>query len=383
MGLPLSLAANAAGFMVYGIDIDLDKIDQLKNGRSTVEDIENSQIINAVNSGRYIPTAQFDSIKTSEIIVICLPTPLSAARLPDLSYLETGLISIGELLSEDSLVILESTVAPGYTRNTVRNILSKVSHINLNSLKIAYSPERIDPSNKHWSIVNTPKIVSGINGESQKRACEFYSKIINQIVQVSSIEIAETAKLLENSFRFVNVSFINEFSILCSQLEIDISQVIEAAATKPYGFMAFHPGLGVGGHCIPVDPIYLSSKAKSIGFEAQFIDLAEKINQQMPKHFIKKIEKVLGSIAKKKIMVIGIAYKPNVSDIRESPVLPLIKGLELKGASVDWHDDLVRVWNNKKSVSLNSNYDLAVLATKHDYLDLTPLRNIPIVRAQS
>jgi UDP-N-acetyl-D-glucosamine dehydrogenase len=279
-------------------------------------------------------------------------------------------------------VILESTVQPGTTRDFLRPLIEDNSNLSANDLNIAYSPERIDPLNKNWHLKNTPKIVSGLNDTSTKKAVEFYSKFVDNIHVCQSPEIAELAKLLENSFRYVNISFINEFSVFCEKIGIDVLEVIAAAATKPYGFMPFYPSIGVGGHCIPVDPLYLANAAKEAGVTTRIIDLADKINQERPEYFVGRAEEKLGGLMNKKIIVIGVAYKPNVADVRESPVEQLISGLKQKGAQVSWHDDLVKVWKGEKSVALNANFDLAIIATLHDYLDLTILENMPILNTR-
>jgi UDP-N-acetyl-D-glucosamine dehydrogenase len=279
-------------------------------------------------------------------------------------------------------VIVESTIEPGTCRNVLLPVLIKESGLKENEFELAYSPERIDPINKTWSISNTPKLVAGLTEAAAQRAEGFYGKFINSITRCSSLEIAETAKLLENTFRLVNISFINELAIFCQKISIDISEVITAASTKPYGFMPFYPSIGVGGHCIPVDPIYLANAAKTVGAPTRFIDLASQINQEMPGYFVGRAEEKVGGLNSKKVLVIGISYKPNVADVRESPVEVLMAGLKQKGAQVFWHDDLVKEWNGEKSIGLSSEYDLAILATPHDYLDLTKLGNVPILNTR-
>ena len=224
--------------------------------------------------------------------------------------------------------------------------------------------------------------MAGLTANAANRAKEFYGKFIDSITVCSSLEIAETAKLLENSFRLVNISFINELAIFCQKIGIDINEVISAAATKPYGFMPFYPSIGVGGHCIPVDPMYLANAAKAVGAPSRFIELADQINQEMPGYFVSRAEEKLGGLKAKKVLVVGVSYKPNVADVRESPVEALITGLKQKGAQVSWHDDLVKEWNGEKSVTLSSDFDLAIIATPHDYLDLTNLGNVPILNTR-
>jgi UDP-N-acetyl-D-glucosamine dehydrogenase len=335
-----------------------------------------------ISSGKYFATTDYSIIKKSAIVLICVPTPLDLDHKPELSYLVAAAKSVGKYLSRGSLVIIESTVAPGTTRNIVVKILEQESGLESNDFLVAFSPERIDPSSKKWNVKNTPKLVAGLNNEATKQTVNFYSKFIDNIVVCESIEVAETAKLLENSFRLINISFINELSIFCSKLGISVNEVINAASTKPYGFMPFYPSIGVGGHCIPVDPVYLADKAREIGVPTRLIDLADQINHEMPGYFVGRAEEKLGEIKNKKVLVVGVSYKPNVSDIRETPVEALILGLKQKGAKVSWHDDLVKEWNAEKSVALSSDFDLAIIATPHDYLDLTKLGNVPILNTR-
>ena len=301
---------------------------------------------------------------------------------PDLTYLLNAIESVAHNLKQGALIIVESTVEPGTTRSIVLPMIEKISGLSNDKFLLAFSPERIDPTNKNWGVKNTPKLVAGLTNSAQQKAIEFYSKFIDTIVPCQSLEIAETAKLLENTFRLVNISFINELAIFCQKLDIDINQVIKAAATKPYGFMPFYPSIGVGGHCIPVDPLYLASKAREIGAPTRFIDLADQINQERPDYFVDRAEEKLGGLKGKKVLVVGVSYKPNVADVRETPVEALILGLKQKGAQVVWHDDLVKEWNGDKSVALSSDFDLAIIATPHDYLDLTRLGNVPILNTR-
>jgi UDP-N-acetyl-D-glucosamine dehydrogenase len=280
------------------------------------------------------------------------------------------------------LVIIESTIEPGTTRNILLPILKRISGLRDNDFDLAYSPERIDPSNKDWTIANTPKLVSGLTKKSETRAKEFYSQFIEKVIICSSLEVAETAKLLENSFRLINISFVNEISKFCRKLGISINDVISAASSKPYGFMPFFPSIGVGGHCIPVDPIYLASSAAEVDAPMRMIDLADQINQEMPNYFINIAEEKLISLSGKRILVVGVSYKPNIADTRETPIKALIKGLLIKEAQVFWHDDLVKEWNGEKSVALSNEYDLAILATPHAYLDLTKLGDVPILNTR-
>jgi UDP-N-acetyl-D-glucosamine dehydrogenase len=382
VGLPLAVAAAEAGYFVYGLDNNEEKINSLSSGISTIEDLTDEVIMKIIESKCYLPTTNQSVIADSEIILVCVPTPLSLDHLPDLGLLSSAVRAVGKNLKAGSLVIVESTIEPGTCRGVLLPILIEESRLRVKDFELAYSPERIDPTNKNWSINNTPKLVAGLTDSAAAKAEFFYGKFISTITKCSTLEIAETAKLLENSFRLVNISFINELAIFCQKIGIGINEVITAASTKPYGFMPFYPSIGVGGHCIPVDPIYLAHAAKAVGAPTRFIDLADQINQEMPGYFVGRAEEILGGLKNKKVLVVGVSYKPNVADIRESPVEVLVDGLKQKGAQVSWHDDLVKNWKGDKSVVLSSDYDLAIIATPHDYLDLTKLGNVPILNTR-
>jgi len=382
VGLPLAIAAAKSGYNVVGIDLNTEKVSNINKGISPIEDIDNAQIQELLSSNKFIASNEYREIRDAEIVIICVPTPLLKNQLPDLSNVKNAAMSISKNLSKNLLVILESTVAPGTTREFLAPLLKSDVNTGNVAIELAFSPERIDPLNEKWNLKNTPKIVAGLTDNSRKRAVAFYSKFVDHLIECNSLEIAETAKLLENSFRLINISFINELSKLCFKLGIEISQVIEAASTKPYGFMPFYPSIGVGGHCIPVDPLYLSSKAKDVGEPIKLIDLASQINVSMPQYFVNRAEEKLRELKEKNILVVGVSYKPNVADTRESPVGILIAGLRQKGAEVFWHDDLVKEWNGEKSVALSDKYDLVILATPHDYLDLTKIGDVPILNTR-
>jgi len=382
VGLPLAVAAAKSGYTVIGIDLDNDKVKKINKGISPINDVKNIQISELLSNEKFKAKSDFNSVKDAEVILICVPTPLLKTKLPNLSYLEEAAKSIKEHLSKESLVILESTVAPGTTRNFLAPLLQSAPNTSKTEIDVAFSPERIDPSNQNWHINNTPKIVAGLTIKSRKRAVDFYSKFIDKVVECESLEVAETAKLLENSFRLINISFMNEMSIFCQEFGVDVNQVIKAAATKPYGFMPFYPSIGIGGHCIPVDPLYLSNKASEIGVPTKLIDLAAQINQEMPQYYVEKAEEKIGGLKGKRILVVGVSYKPNVSDVRETPVEALITGLNQKGAQVFWHDELVKEWNGENSVPLSIDYDLAILATPHDYLEMNKLGKVPILNTR-
>ena len=382
MGLPLAVAAAASGCKVYGLDINLDKIQLLKSGISPVEDISNFEIQSAI-SGNLKVGSDFSVIENSSIVIICVPTPLDLNRKPNLSFIESAVKSFANSLSKSTLVILESTVQPGTTRDYLVPLISKYSTLTPNEFNVAYSPERIDPANKKWNLKNTPKIVAGVNPTATKQAKDFYSKFVHNVIDCESPEVAELAKLLENTFRYINISFINELSMFCRSFGVEINQVISAASTKPYGFMPFYPSIGVGGHCIPVDPLYLSDKARTLGVQTKFIDLADEINLQLPNFFVKLAKDKIGDLKDKKILVIGVSFKPNVADVRETPAEALIIGLRKQGAQVFWHDDLVKVWKDEKSVAIDQGYDLAIIATAHAYLDLKQIGDTPVIDSRS
>ena len=382
VGLPLALAICNAGYSTIGIDSSVFRISELQSSKSGIEDISDNEIATALASGKYKPTTDYSEVRNSNVILICVPTPLTKNNLPDLSAVANSAKELSKYLQKDSLVILESTVEPGTTRDFFVPILEKSSGLSRDNFNVAFSPERIDPLNKNWNIKNTPKIVAGLTEKAKGLAVDFYSKFIDTVVPVDSIEVAETAKLLENSFRLVNISFINEISIFCEKLGLEINDVVKAASTKPYGFMPFYPSIGAGGHCIPVDPIYLSNTANRLGVKSRFIDLATQVNNEMPEHVVRRAEEKLFGLKGKNILVVGVSYKSNVADVRETPVARLIEGLINKGANVSWHDDLVKEWNSEKSVTLSSDFDLAIIATPHDYLDLTKLGNVPILNTR-
>ena len=375
VGLPLAIAIVEAGHQVVGIDLDTQLIKKLESGISTIHDLADSQIKCVLNTGRDELANSFQSVATSEIVILCVPTPLDNMQKPDTSFLVSAVTSVAAHLKIGSLVINESTVSPGTTRGLIKKILDTANV----DYDLVYSPERIDPSNKKWNITNTPKLISGLTLSSTKRAESFYKTFVETVKIGTSPEVVETAKLLENSFRLINISFINEFAQFCSGLKIDVREVIDAAATKPYGYMPFYPGVGIGGHCIPVDPSYLVSKAEEIGSPTRFINLANDINRSMATYFAGVASEILSGLERKKILIVGIAYKPNVADTRETPAADLINKLRSKGADVAWHDDLVRDWNGEKSVPLSSNYDLIILANPHSTTNLSLLGSAKVL----
>lgn len=382
VGLPVALAAATNGYFVVGIDTNQNKISNLKNGIAEIEGVDSQELKSLVSRNSYLPSTDYSIIHDSDVILICVPTPLDTRDNPNLSFLVEATKSVGKYLKRGSLVIIESTVAPGTTREILTPILERESGLSREDFFVSFSPERIDPLNKTWNIKNTPKVVAGLNDKACDIAIDFYSKFIDQTIRCESLEVAETSKLLENSFRLINISFINEMAIFCNKFGIDVNHVIAAAATKPYGFLPFYPSIGIGGHCIPVDPVYLAAKAREIGASADFIDLATRINNTMPEFFVKRAEDILGDLQGRKILVIGVSYKPNVADTRETPVESLLLHLRKREAIVSWHDELVKEWNNERSVPISEEFDLVILATPHDYIDLTQVGKTPILNTR-
>jgi len=378
VGLPLAIAAATAGHEVVGIDSNPDLVSRILEGKSPIGDLTDLDIATAVSSGRYHASQSFEPIAQTEIVIICVPTPLDTDHKPDLSCLTSALISVSQYLAPNALVINESTVAPGTTRETIANLLNLAGV----PYEVAYSPERIDPANKDWKVTNTPKLVAGLTDQAAERAASFYRSFIDSITIGSSLEVIETAKLLENSFRLINISFINEIAQFCTAMQIDVREVIAAAATKPYGFMPFYPSAGVGGHCIPVDPKYLSSKADEMGIPSRFIDLAHQINLELPSYFAGVATGKLGTLKNKSILLVGVAYKPDVADIRQTPAIGLMNALRQAGAEVWWHDDLVQTLNGESSVALTNTHDLAILVNPHSHCDLTLLGATPVLNTR-
>ena len=373
VGLHLAIAASQAGHMVFGIDTNEALVGQISRCNSPIGDVSDHQISDALSSGSYTATTKFDSVRSADIVIVCVPTPLNESREPDFSYLISALKSIAPNLKAGALVINESTVSPGTTRDLIASVLNQAN----TPYELAYSPERIDPANKDWTIANTPKLVSGLTPQATERAANFYRSFVSNVTTGTSPEVIEAAKLLENSFRLINISFINEFAELCEAMDIDVREVISAASTKPYGFMPFYPGAGIGGHCIPVDPSYLVAKAREIGAATKFIDLANEINAARSSHFVNMAEKKLKNLSGKKIILVGVAYKANVADIRETPAAPILEILRSRNAQVSWHDDLVKEWRGEQSTPLNNNFDLAILINPHRSTDLSLLGTVP------
>ena len=363
VGLTISSGAISAGFEVIGIDKNRKVVESLNSGKSHIEGISDEKVASALSQGKFKASVDFADITDFEIVVIAVPTPLNRAGEPDLSLLESAIESIAPFLGEDSLVINESTSYIGTLRNVIApqltSLNSKVKHF-------AVSPERVDPGNKSFDVKNTPRLVGGLTEEASNRAVAFYSSFSDHVVKVSSPEIAESAKIFENTFRQVNIALVNEFIQIADALGISGREALEAAATKPFGFMEFNPGPGVGGHCIPVDPSYLAHVANQAGVPASFIKLANTINLAMPEYVVKRaVAGSGGTVIGKKVVVVGVSYKSNVADTRETPAALIIDLLRQQGALVTWHDELVNSWRGESSSPIAGS-DIAILVTKHE-----------------
>lgn len=357
VGLPLSIAASHAGWRVFGIDLEKWKIDSLKDGNSYVEDVSDQELVKALREG-FTPTSDYACLGEASIAIICVPTPIDNESRPDLQPLISAVKKIGEFASPSTLVINESTSYPTTVRHLIPSIIKEVDS-NL-ELLYAVAPERVDPGNKSWSYQRTPRLVSGLTPEATTRAVSFYSSFCENVVEVSTPEIAEFSKVLENSFRQVNIALVNELAPLARLTGISIFDVIEAAATKPYGFMPFWPGVGVGGHCIPVDPMYLTWFARQNGMDLQLIESAQAINAMQPSQVAKLIfEQKLSKDSQ--ILVVGISYKAGSKDLRESPSIELIKQISVDYPKVEWWDESIDSWNETFRSNLAKDFDLIVV----------------------
>lgn len=374
VGLPLAMAAIDAGWTVIGVDNFEAKVSQINSGSSPVEDISDEQLQSAIAKGAYRATTDFSAVSEASVITICVPTPLDEKREPDLALLRSAAKGIAPYVTNETLVVSESTSYPGTLRDVIIPIIYELKPPESQNLYFASAPERVNPGDPIWNQKNTPRLVGAIDAASKTRALAFYESICDAAVSVSTPEVAEAAKLLENTFRLVNIALINEFTQLCSANGINVHEVIDAASSKPYGFMPFRPGVGVGGHCIPVDPLYLTWWARQGGVQAKFVESADLINHEMPKYVA---ERALSLIEREtdspRVLILGVAYKPGVADVRETPATELRNYLISKGADVAWHDPLVSQWEGSKSVDLGWDCDVAILATKQPGMDLRAL----------
>jgi len=353
---------------VVGFDNNSVNVARLNQGISHIEGVESSDLAAVIKAGNYVATTQINDLAGAEIVVIAVPTPLTADRTPDLSFIESACKTIGLALKRPALIINESTSFPGTLRDHIKPLIEKYSEKKLEHL-YAISPERVDPGRTDWNQKNTPRLFAGLSQEASDRTREFYSTFCDNLVEVSSPEVAEAAKLFENTFRQVNIALVNEFAEISHALGISVHETLDAANTKPYGFMKFNPSAGVGGHCIPVDPSYLAYMAAEKGVPATFIERANEVNLEMPKYIVSRVTADNGgSLNGKKVQVIGVSYKPNVVDTRETPAELVIAELQVQGADVTWHDPVVKSWHGSDSSELGGS-EIAIVVTLHDVMD--------------
>jgi len=342
VGLPLAVEQAKIGFSVMGIDKDIEKVEQINNGKNYIQDVSENDLRTLVKNGDLAAHHRFDLLNEADIIIICVPTPLKSMNQPDLSYVVSATREIAGRLKTNQLISLESTTFPGTTQEVILPILESTGHTVGKDFFLAFSPERVDPGNKCYTTRDISKVIGGVTPMCRDVACAFYSQSMKQVVPVSSPAAAEMTKIFENTYRSVNIALVNEFMILCDRMGLDIWEVVDAAATKPFGIQTFYPGPGVGGHCIPVDPVYLAWKAKDYGFYTRFIDLAGEINMQASEYVVQKLAAILNKQRKclngARILVLGVAYKKDIDDIRESPALRIINFLQQNHAEVVYHD---------------------------------------------
>jgi UDP-N-acetyl-D-glucosamine dehydrogenase len=351
VGLPLAMAAVRAGLHVTGIDVSVRIIESLNQGQSHVEDVSNQELRVALDSGLYRSSTSGELASEADICVICVPTPLGENGLPDLTFLESAVRLVAPHLPSHALLVSESTSYPGTVRDFVIPLVASLRSDNAMGMHFASAPERVDPRNEKWDMKNTPRLVSGINEDSTKRAMDFYASICDTVIEVSKPEVAEMAKLLENTFRQVNIALVNQLVPFCKEIGVDIREVVEAAGSKPYGYMKFFPGAGVGGHCIPIDPLYLLWKARQVGVELPFVAKADEINGGMPSYVVSRLLNSAKPSKGETIAILGVAYKAGISDVRESPAEHVAKELESHGYKVVWADHLVERFHQYEKFS--------------------------------
>jgi UDP-N-acetyl-D-glucosamine dehydrogenase len=386
VGLPLATIMAEAGFNVIGVDPDQRKVDTIRRGESHIQDVPGEQVARLVKADRLSATTDFSVLKDVQAVSICVPTPLRKTGDPDLSFILDATAELVKYVHAGMVVVLESTTYPGTTREILLpHISDKKGLVVGENFFLAFSPERVDPGRKDWTTLNTPKVVGGITPACGKVASTWYAQALQTVVPVSSAEVAEMAKLLENTFRMINIGLVNEMALMCNRLGVDVWEVIDAAASKPFGFMKFTPGPGLGGHCIPIDPLYLSWKLRALKYTARFIELASEINTGMPRYVVSLVQDALNEQGKplkgSHVLVLGAAYKPDVDDLRESPALDVIGLLEQKGADVSYHDPYIAsIFHDgleKDSVadvmSAVSQADCVVIVTNHSAYDYSAI----------
>jgi UDP-N-acetyl-D-glucosamine dehydrogenase len=379
VGMPLARVFADAGATVVLVDVDKEVVDGINRGESHIGDVPSATLKTLVDAGRVSATTDYDALKDVDAILIALPTPLSAHREPDLTIVESAAAEIASRLRKGQVVVLESTTYPGTTRESLQPILERSGMTAGEDFHLAFSPERVDPGRTDWTTKNTPKLVGGLTPACTERAMELYRSAVDTVVPLSSPEAAEMTKLLENIFRAVNIALVNELAQLCERMEVDVWEVVEAAETKPFGFMSFKPGPGLGGHCIPIDPFYLTWKAREYDFYTEFIDLAGKVNANMPFFCRSLISQALNHGAEKslkgsRILILGVSYKANIDDVRESPAKKIVELLHKAGAEVSYHDPHVAEFDGMRSVDfVPESYDCVVIVTAHSAIDYDDL----------
>ena len=372
VGLPLAVVFGEAEFNVTGIDPDSRKVDSLNKGVSYIPDVETEAVAALVKSGNLTATTDFSVLKEMDAVSICVPTPLRKTGDPDMSYILAATEELAKYVHANTVIVLESTTYPGTTREVLLPMLTEKSGLRVGEdIFLAFSPERVDPGREDWTTINTPKVMGGITEACSEVATAWYSGAIETVFPVSSAEAAEMAKLLENTFRMVNIGMVNELAIMCERLGVDVWEVIDAAATKPFGFMKFTPGPGLGGHCIPIDPLYLSWKMKSLNYNARFIELASEFNTNMPRYVVSRVLEAMNDRGKtlkgSKVLVLGVAYKPDIDDVRESPALDVIGLLQNKGAQVAYHDPYIsHIHHEYDGWEMNSVKDMMKAVSESD-----------------
>lgn len=378
VGLTISVFASDH-HSVVGFDKNQDVVDALNAGKSHIEGVESADLVKLITVGKYKATTDAAEIAGSDVVVIAVPTPLTKDRKPDLAFVEAACKTIGENLKTPALIINESTSFPGTVRNLIKPLVEKYAGGSVEHL-YAVSPERVDPGRTDWNQKNTPRLYAGLTPAASSGVRDFYATFCDNLVEVSSPEVAESAKLFENTFRQVNIALVNEFAQIAHALGISVYETLDAAATKPYGFMKFMPSAGVGGHCIPVDPSYLADTAARVGVPATFIERANEVNLEMAKYVVDRVAADNGgSLKGKSVQVVGVSYKPNVADVRETPAELVIEELKAAGASVTWSDDLVSTWLGEKSTTLGG-ADIALVVTLHAVTDpVKVLKSAPYV----
>ncbi len=388
VGLPLSLEMAGSGLEVLGFEIDSDKVNGINEGQSHVIDVSDQELDEVLDTGRFRATCEMHRISECDAISICVPTPLSKSHEPDISYILSASKMVSESLRKGQLIVLESTSYPGTTREAVLPVLEQTGLEIGKDFFLCFSPERVDPGNKNWDIKNTPKVIGGITKDCLLAGRAVYERFVDDLVPVSSTEAAELVKILENTFRAVNIAMVNEIALIADRLAVDIWEVVDAASTKPFGFMRFTPGPGFGGHCIPVDPQYLAWKMRGLNYRTRFVELASELNAEMPKFLVEKVRSSLESrgetLEGANIMIIGVSYKKDVGDVRESPALHVIQELLSSDAKVEYHDPYVPELQLSEGLSLSSvtltdeilsQSDAVVIVTDHSSLDYSRILN--------